>query len=286
MIKEFTSEVWEKLGYYVYCLVDPRNKETFYIGKGIRNRVFNHVNAFDPNEFYAKAENKDFELTEENNDPAKIRTIARIKNKGLDVIHIILRWGMDEQTALNVEAALIDFVGVEKLTNNVRGHDTDRGKTTAEELQIKYGAKEFYYNPDDENYPQFILIKITDHSINLHKDKKTKEEKIYEAVRASWNINPNIANKYHYVLAVKNGIVIGVYEIYENGWKKDPKDKKGKRAYFDGEDAPEEIKEIFLYKKIPDEFAGKGSQNPVRYSDRKKKEKAKIKNETNKDANL
>ena len=257
-ITEFSPEVCEKLGYYVYRLVDPRNNETFYVGKGTDNRIFHHAKDIVPSSNYKNKTKK---------------RISEIKNAGFDVIQVIQRWGMDEQTAFAVEAALIDFVGVENLTNSVKGHDTDKGMIDAEELQIKYGAEEFYYNPDDENYPKFILIKITDYSINLQGGD------IYEAVRKSWKINPNIANKYPYVLAVKNGIVRGVYQ--KNRWK-----KTGERAEFIGEDAPEEIKQIFLYKRIPKEFVGKGSQNPFRYSDRKKKEKTKIKNETNKDANL
>ena len=43
MIKNFSPEVCEKLGYYVYRLIDPRNGQTFYIGKGKGNRVFAHV---------------------------------------------------------------------------------------------------------------------------------------------------------------------------------------------------------------------------------------------------
>lgn len=261
MITEFSPDVQEKLKFYVYCLVDPRNDETFYIGKGRKNRVFNHANAVDLDTFYANAENKDFKKTKDNEDPAKIQKIKEIQAAGKKVEHIILRWGMDEPTALEVEAALIDFVGVEKLTNSVRGHDTDRGRTTAEELQIQHGATIFDYNPDDPNQ-KFILIKITDYSINLCGGN------IYEAVRRSWKININIANKYPYVLAVKNGIVRGVYK--KKMWK-----KTGERAEFIGEDAPEEIKQIFLNKRIPENFVGKGSQNPLRYSDRKKKEKAK-----------
>lgn len=38
----FTDEVTEKLGFYVYRLIDPRNGETFYVGKGYGNRVFAH----------------------------------------------------------------------------------------------------------------------------------------------------------------------------------------------------------------------------------------------------
>ncbi len=46
----FSQEVCEKLGYYVYRLVDPRNGETFYVGKGRNNRVFAHTErALSPN---------------------------------------------------------------------------------------------------------------------------------------------------------------------------------------------------------------------------------------------
>ena len=39
----FSQSVIEKLDFYVYFLQDPRTDEVFYIGKGIGNRVFNHL---------------------------------------------------------------------------------------------------------------------------------------------------------------------------------------------------------------------------------------------------
>ena len=39
----FAPEVIERLKWYVYRLVDPRSGETFYIGKGKGNRVFQHA---------------------------------------------------------------------------------------------------------------------------------------------------------------------------------------------------------------------------------------------------
>jgi hypothetical protein len=39
----FPSEVIEKLGFYAYRLIDPRTGETFYVGKGKGNRVFQHA---------------------------------------------------------------------------------------------------------------------------------------------------------------------------------------------------------------------------------------------------
>ena len=42
-MENFSSEVCKALAYYVYRLIDPRNGETFYVGKGKDNRVFEHV---------------------------------------------------------------------------------------------------------------------------------------------------------------------------------------------------------------------------------------------------
>jgi uncharacterized protein len=42
-IDVFPAYVAEKLQVYVYRLIDPRNGETFYVGKGQGNRVFAHV---------------------------------------------------------------------------------------------------------------------------------------------------------------------------------------------------------------------------------------------------
>ena len=42
-ICKFPNEVIEKLQYYVFRLIDPRHGETFYVGKGKGNCVFNHL---------------------------------------------------------------------------------------------------------------------------------------------------------------------------------------------------------------------------------------------------
>ena len=42
-INQFPAEVAEKLKTYVYRLIDPRNGETFYVGKGKGGRVFSHI---------------------------------------------------------------------------------------------------------------------------------------------------------------------------------------------------------------------------------------------------
>ncbi len=45
MTESFPSDVAAKLKFYVYRLIDPRNGETFYVGKGKGNRVFSHIRA-------------------------------------------------------------------------------------------------------------------------------------------------------------------------------------------------------------------------------------------------
>ena len=44
-IGAFPPDVIQKLKTYVYRLIDPRNGETFYVGKGQGNRVFAHIRA-------------------------------------------------------------------------------------------------------------------------------------------------------------------------------------------------------------------------------------------------
>src|SRR5262245_38936376 len=41
----FPVGIAERLQWYVYRLIDPRNGETFYVGKGKGNRIFQHARA-------------------------------------------------------------------------------------------------------------------------------------------------------------------------------------------------------------------------------------------------
>lgn len=44
-ISEFSNETIEKINYYVYRLIDPRNGETFYVGqRKIYTASFNNLN--------------------------------------------------------------------------------------------------------------------------------------------------------------------------------------------------------------------------------------------------
>ena len=146
-LKRFDNGVAEKIGFYVYRLIDPRNGQTFYVGKGKGDRVFQHVQ-----ETLKLSEN-----SEEDNITLRIKRIRDIHQAGLEVIHVIHRHGMDEKTAFEVEAALID--AYEGLTNMQSGHgSSDYGPMNAQELNAIYTAQEL--TKDEMTQPHCVIIKI------------------------------------------------------------------------------------------------------------------------------
>jgi hypothetical protein len=133
-ITKFPHEVTTELACYVYRLIDPRNGETFYVGKGSGDRIFHHC----------IADAKYLEGSEFGN---KLKRIREIRALGLDVGHIIHRHGMDDATASEVEAALIDaYVG---LTNLVAGAQSDtRGSMHVTEIINRYSAETAEFGHD------------------------------------------------------------------------------------------------------------------------------------------
>jgi uncharacterized protein len=123
----FSGDVTAKLKTYVYRLIDPRNGETFYVGKGQGNRVFSHIRA-----------EQNLEGDDLDN---KVRRIREIRLAGFEVAHVIHRHGMDDTTAFEVEAAaLIDaYPG---LANIVGGSSSNEyGPMHAKEIIRRYAAE-------------------------------------------------------------------------------------------------------------------------------------------------
>lgn len=195
----FTNEVCEKLGYYVYRLIDPRNGQTFYVGKGKNNRVFAHVKCE-----LKKYEGENYLSSDDDDTSTKIERIKKIKAEGLDVIHIIHRHGLTEEVAIEVEAALIDcFSG---LTNvKKENNDKGRGVSNVEVLQRKYAN--IYEEPDNLNY---MIIKT-------RKETWGERGSLYNAVRSAWKVDKKRADNIEYVLGVVDGIVKDVFKV--NEWK-------------------------------------------------------------------
>lgn len=83
--------------YYVYGLIDPRDKDFFYIGKGKGKRAFQHLNE---------------EYTEEKGNRNKINRIKEIKNQlGKQPEIKFLAENLSEEAAYALEEILIDRIG-------------------------------------------------------------------------------------------------------------------------------------------------------------------------------
>lgn len=242
-LTEFPTEVIKELKYYVYRLIDPRNGETFYVGKGKGNRVFNHAKGV-----IDKNEGDDLSN--------KLLTIWEIRNSGLKVIHVIHRHGMDEKSALEVEAALID--AYPNATNAVVGSGSnDYGTMNVKQIIDKYSA-------DEAEFKHKVLM-IT---INKNATKMS----VYDAVRFSWILSANKVKEVEYVLACIQGIIVGVFVPVE--WKRALNANFPEfnhpdipnRIGFVGHKADEEISKLYLRKRVPDKYRKRGAANPVKYN--------------------
>lgn len=238
----FSNDVTEKIGHYVYRLIDPRNGETFYVGKGKGNRVFAH----------AKGEiGSDFDEISE-----KLLRIRKIRNSGFEVEHVVHRHGLDEKQAFEVEAALID--AYPEATNIVNGRDSDeRGLMHWKQIVEKYKAP-------IANFTHKALLITVNRTIS-------DSDNPYEAVNYAWVLDPKKAARAEFVMALQQGMIIGVYvaekwlEATTSNFPGTVADRPG-RWGFTGKEASREILNQYLRHRLPDEFRKKGAANPVRYA--------------------
>ena len=270
----FNQIVKDQLQSYVYLLVDKRNNEIVYIGKGTGDRIFDHS-------YESLAEN--IENTSE-----KIERIRKL-NETNNIGYYIVRHGLSDHEAHILETALIDIFsnpnlkGIHNLTNKINGFKHELGLKTAKEIEEKYTRGTL--KPDQ--IPHKVIC------ININKTYESHRNNIYDAVKGSWNINPERAKKYDYVLAEYNGVIVGIYKAIE--WKPDDEamdnyikektndNKKYRKRNFSKfigyEIRDREICDIYYHKKIvktknlPDGLSQefdkktKGQRNPIRYFD-------------------
>lgn len=238
----FSDEIIKRLNYYVYRLIDPRSGQTFYVGKGKGNRVFSHVKGEEDAGSDALSD--------------KLKRIREIRKDGFEVGHVIHRHGMDEKTALEVEAALID--AYPEAENKVAGHySSERGMMHVKQIIRQYHAEETVFRH------RALVIKIS--------RSLAERDSVYEAVRRSWKLNVERAKRAEVVLAVEKGLVIGVFipeqwrEATVANFPSMEEDIPG-RWGFVGSEATKEIRDMYLGTRLPDSMRKKGDANPCKYS--------------------
>jgi len=236
-ITTFTPEVTEKLRMYVYRLIDPRNGETFYVGKGQGNRVFDHIH----------------EKVDEDEPSNKLRRIRDIHLSGFEVAHVIHRHGMDDRTAHEVESALMDaYPG---LTNIAAGEGSDFGAMHAMEIVRRYAAEPAVFQH------RVLLISV---------NRSAAEAPLYEATRFAWKLSLPKAKHAEVILATRQGLIVGAFvasQWLEATSENFPgRESRPGRFGFVGTEAPTAIKDLYTGKRVPDEFRKQGSANPIRYT--------------------
>ena len=241
----FPQTVIEKIGYYVYRLVDPRDGQTFYVGKGTGNRIFQHV---------AEA------LTLRDQSSLKLERIRDIELSGNRVRYVIHRHRLSEAEAFLVEGALID--AYEELTNLQLGHDAHVcGATTVDDLIALYDEDEALID-----VPAVLL------NLNRQYDRNLTSEEIYERTRGYWVMNPTRHSAVRFAMAVSDGIIREVYEI--DGWVSQRASEivESELRRSDTSQTTSAIRWSFqgkVARDIRERFIGKtvqaGSQNPVRW---------------------
>jgi hypothetical protein len=243
VMKEFSPITQERIGSYVYMLVDPRDNKIFYVGEGQGNRVFDHEQ----------------EAIESPKESDKLNQIREIHNDGLKVKKYIVRHGLHKNktmsgkdVAFEIESTLIDlltytnFQQIDVLSNIVAGHHSfDRGIKTVDEIEALYDCKPIEY------FAHRVM------TININKTYSVNPN-IYEATRKSWKIDGRKAKSVEYVLSEYQDIVRAIfrpadwYEVENGRWE------------FIGEEVTDKtIVDMYLNHEVPEKK--KGMANPIRY---------------------
>jgi hypothetical protein len=244
----FSNSVVRELKYYVYIYSNPITNEIFYVGKGKDNRVFSHLND--------ALESK------------KVAYIADLRNKGLEPkIEILIHGLEDEITALRVESAIIDLIGINDLTNQKSGYKSALfGRMSIEQINSAYNRQRV------EITEPAILIRI-----NQAFRYSMSEIELYDYTRGQWKIKPETAKQAKYGFSIYKGIVQEVYEIlnwYEAGKTLNVRknlmyieraDEAIEGRYeFIGNIAPDEIRNKYKFKSV-EHYFNKGNSNPIMY---------------------
>jgi hypothetical protein len=239
----FSSEIIKEMKYYVYLLLDPITDEIFYVGKGKGNRVFSHLKDISDND--------------------KVRKIQEIKAQGFEPkIEFLVHGVEDETTIKKIEAAVIDLIGKNKLTNKVGGYESSSfGRMDLDQIKAKYTS-------DEANISEEVLLIKLSKTFRYNMDPMD----LYDYTRGVWNISEGRRKKIKYVFAVYDGIVQETYNVLQ--WFEAGKTytnrididawKKTKRWEFIGS-ISEEMRKKYRYKSVR-HYWNVNAQNPIRYT--------------------
>lgn len=245
----FDENTITSLRAYVYMLLDPRSLKPFYVGKGKGNRVFNHIECA---------------LNDESTASLKLDTIREICAVGKKPVYVIVRHGLTDSVALDVESALIDTLNYLQfhLSNISAGHNSiECGLMSADTIMAKYNAERL-----TRMAPDCVII-----NINRSYKRTDQADAILEATKEIWRMK-DPTNKIKTVLSEYHGLIVEVFEV-ERWYKKKRNFGSGSKSAdkqyfgwgFDGHVAPEEVRKLYINRSIA-HLKQRGAANVIRYS--------------------
>ena len=238
-----SSEIIKEMKNYVYLLSDPQTNEIFYVGKGKGNRVFSHL--------------------KDKGDNPKVEKIKEIQSKGREPkIEFLVHGVEDETTIKKIEAAIIDLIGKNKLTNKVGGYESSYfGRMDVDQIRSKYSS-------DEANITENVLLLRLSKTFRYNMDPMD----LYDYTRGIWSLDKKKIEKVTHAFAVYDGIIQETYNVlhwFEGGTtftnRIDKEEwKKIKRWEFIGS-ISEEMRKKYRYKSVA-HYYPPNAQNPVRYT--------------------
>ena len=125
-----------------------------------------------------------------------------------------------------------------------------------------------------DSFPSEVFATFDQHRVLLIiVNKSALGASLYEATRFAWRINREKAEQAEVILPTVQGVIVGAF--IANTWleataenfpgREIGESDKG-RFGFNGIEASESIQQMYIGKRIPDEFRKKGASNPIKYT--------------------
>jgi hypothetical protein len=183
----------------------------------------------------------------------KLDTIRSIQSVRQEVEHEIVRHGLTENEAFEVESTLIDFIGLADLANQVAGHKVvSRGRMSVSEIIATYRVE-----PISIAEPMLLIV------VNRSYKRNMSSDELYNITRGMWPLSKR-REKALYACPVFHGIVREVYRIrsWAPALARNPEQKRQARWQFQGEVAQD--LQHYVGGSV-EAYLKKGAQFPVVY---------------------
>lgn len=188
--RSFGSLQKEKLGHYIYALIDPRDRKMFYVGKGVGDRVFSHFKESEDCHKLKKIAS------------SKVIRILDIWNNNEDVEWTIICHSVDKSRIFEIESAVYNAVSVSQNGSLLNSIDTPHSSLLNKDDVKALAAKPI--NPEHA-YKMVFVFPI--------QNALEKGDSEYEATRRAWYVKKEYQKLPAFAVGVSQGISIGSFQI-------------------------------------------------------------------------